>query len=57
MSAPMSAHELTTQLKKWGVGYREYGNWSDHNRAGHGGWGTMNGFMWHHTGSDRKSVV
>ncbi|MCI3271031.1 N-acetylmuramoyl-L-alanine amidase [Streptomyces cylindrosporus] len=52
MSTPMTADQLMAQLKKWGVKYQEYRSWRTHNRAGHGAWGPVNGFMVHHTGSD-----
>lgn len=52
MSTPMTATQIKAQLTKWGIHYKEYKDWSHHNRAGHGNWGPMNGFMIHHTGSD-----
>ena len=55
MATPMTATQVKAQLKKWGVPYKEYKNWNTHNRAGHGAWGPVNGFIWHHTGSDGKS--
>jgi len=52
MATPMTATQLKAQLTKWGVHYKEVKQWATHNRAGHGAWGGMNGFMWHHTGAD-----
>lgn len=53
MSTPMTPAQLITQLRKWGVKYAEYRDWSTHNRGNRGtGWGPVNGFMVHHTGSD-----
>lgn len=54
MADPMTSTQLLKQLKKWGVKYKEYENWEDHNRNHKGAWGPVNGFMWHHTGSDSK---
>jgi hypothetical protein len=48
----MTPTQLISQLKKWGVKYKEYGDWETHNRNSKGPWGPVNGFMWHHTGSD-----
>lgn len=56
MATPMTSSQIVAQLKKWGVKYVEISvggeSWKDHNRAGHGAWGGMNGFIWHHTGAD-----
>jgi hypothetical protein len=53
MATPMTAAQVTAQLTKWGIAYKAYrSDWATHNRAGHGDWGPVNGFMWHHTGSD-----
>lgn len=52
MANPMTAAELKTQLKKWNIAFKEVQRWSTHNRAGHGAWGPVNGFVWHHTGAD-----
>lgn len=54
MATPMTKAQLISQLKKWGVNYKEYPNWETHNRNHKGLWGPVNGFMWHHTGSDSK---
>lgn len=52
MSQPMTANQLLTQLKKWGVRYNEVPGWRTHNRDAVGAWGPVNGFMVHHTGDD-----
>lgn len=54
MSKPMTPEQLLTQLKKWGVPYREYTGWKTRNRNHKGPWADLNGFMWHHTGSDAE---
>lgn len=54
MATPMTASQIKSQLKKWGVPFKEYKNWSTHNRNHMGAWGPVNGFMVHHTGSDSK---
>lgn len=54
MATPMTASQIVAQLKKWGIKYKEVKSWETHNRAGHGAWGGMNGFIWHHTGADLK---
>lgn len=52
MATPMTAVQAVAQLKKWGLHYVEVPGWATHNRAGHGAWGPVNGFIWHHTGAD-----
>ncbi|MFD7995526.1 peptidoglycan recognition protein family protein [Streptomyces mexicanus] len=52
MATPMTATQVVAQLKKWGLKYVEIPGWATHNRAGHGAWGPVNGFIWHHTGAD-----
>lgn len=54
MATPMTASQVIAQLKKWGVPYQTpYPGWATHNRGTRGnGWGPVNGFIWHHTGSD-----
>lgn len=54
MATPMTPSQLLSQLRKWGVPYREYRSWKTHNRNHKGAWGPVNGFMVHHTGSDSK---
>ncbi|MFE1145206.1 peptidoglycan recognition protein family protein [Streptomyces rochei] len=50
----MTPAQLLSQLKKWGVKYKEYEDWEEHNRNHKGPWGPVYGFMWHHTGTDNK---
>ncbi|NJP74890.1 peptidoglycan recognition family protein, partial [Streptomyces sp. C1-2] len=52
MAEPMTAAEVVAQLKKWGVRYVALSGWSTHNREGHGAWGPVHGFIWHHTGAN-----
>lgn len=53
MSAPMTAAESLTMLKKWGISYKEHAGWTTHNRGTRGnGWSNMHGLVVHHTGSD-----
>lgn len=52
MATPMTAAQVVAQLKKWGLRYVEIPGWATHNREGHGAWGPINGFIWHHTGAD-----
>lgn len=52
MATPMTASQVKAQLRKWGVPFKEYKDWEDHNRNHKGKWGPVNGFMVHHTGSD-----
>jgi hypothetical protein len=52
MATPMTATQVVAQLKKWGLKYVEVPGWATHNREGHGAWGPVNGFIWHHTGAD-----
>lgn len=54
MATPLTASKVLSALKKWGVPVKEVKSWETHNRAGHGAWGPVNGFMWHHTGADTK---
>ena len=61
MATPMTASQIVAQLKKWGVSYKEITvggvSWKNHNREGHGAWGGMNGFIWHHTGADVSNAL
>lgn len=52
MATPMTAAQVVTQLKKWGLKYVEIPGWATHNRNAKGAWGGINGFIWHHTGAD-----
>lgn len=49
MATPITADQLLAALKAEGVHVLEHAGWRDHNRAGHGGWGPINGVMIHHT--------
>ncbi len=49
MATPMTADQILAALKAEGVRVYEHAGWRTHNRAGHGGWGPMNGVMIHHT--------
>ena len=51
MATPMTAAQVVTQLKKWGIKYVEIPGWATHNRNSKGAWGPINGFIWHHTGA------
>ena len=61
MATPMTASQVIAQLKKWGLKYKEITvggvSWKDHNRAGHGAWGGINGFIMHHTGADVSNAL
>ncbi|MFF5977066.1 N-acetylmuramoyl-L-alanine amidase [Streptomyces sp. NPDC012769] len=52
MAKPMTPDQLIALLKEWGIPYKEYKNWKNHNRNHKGNWGPINGLMVHHTGSD-----
>jgi hypothetical protein len=49
----MTPAQICAQLEKWGIKYAAYkSTWTSHNRNSKGAWGPVNGFIWHHTGSD-----
>lgn len=50
MANPMTAAQFLRQLQKWNLNFVEIPGWKTNNRAGHGAWGGVNGFIWHHTG-------
>ncbi|MER5883079.1 peptidoglycan-binding protein [Streptomyces sp. NPDC001941] len=52
MATPMTATQIVTQLKKYGIPFKEYKDWKSHNRNHKGSWGPVHGLMVHHTGSD-----
>lgn len=54
MATPISSKDLISFLNKWGVKWKGYGDWKNHNRNHKGPWGPVHGVMWHHTGSDSK---
>ncbi|MEU3613110.1 N-acetylmuramoyl-L-alanine amidase [Streptomyces sp. NPDC006872] len=49
MSSPLSATKFRDAITGAGVTVVEVGNWTTHNRAGHGAWGPVHGVMIHHT--------
>lgn len=49
MATPMSPDEFVAALRAEGVRVTEHTGWRNHNRAGHGAWGPVNGVMIHHT--------
>jgi hypothetical protein len=51
----MTADQFLAALKAEGVRVYEHAGWREHNRAGHGGWGPMNGVMIHHTAGTAPS--
>lgn len=54
MATPMTDRQLLDQLKKWKVNFQVTSGWITRNRNHKGKWGPVNGFMWHHTGSNGK---
>lgn len=50
----MTADQIISQLMKWNVPFQTTNDWKTRNRNHKGPWGPVNGFMWHHTGSDSK---
>jgi hypothetical protein len=52
MSTPVTSAQRIHAFTKWGVPIFEHSGWENHNRAGHGEWGPVNGIMIHHTGDD-----
>lgn len=50
MATPLTADQLLAALRAEGVAVHEHAGWRTHNRAGHGGWGPVNGSVVHHTG-------
>jgi hypothetical protein len=50
VATPLTADQLVKALKGEGVKVTEHAGWRTHNRAGHGGWGPVNGSVVHHTG-------
>lgn len=49
MATPMTADQFLAALKAEGVAVSQPDGWRQHNRAGHGAWGPVNGVMIHHT--------
>src|SRR5712664_3018340 len=48
MATPLSADRILAALRAEGLVVHEYKSWRTHDRAGHGGWGPINGVMLHH---------
>lgn len=58
MSVPMSADQMLSALRRWGVSVTEHAGWRTHNRNSIGAWGPVNGTMLHHTAStDGTGIV
>ncbi|MFK0179998.1 peptidoglycan-binding protein [Streptomyces xanthochromogenes] len=51
MATPFTPDRLLAILRAEGLNVIEYRSWRTHDRAGHGGWGPINGVMIHHTAS------
>ncbi len=49
MATPFTPDRFAAILRAEGVNVIEYGQWRTHDRAGHGGWGPINGVVIHHT--------
>lgn len=49
MAAPLSAGNFLAALKSEKLRVAEQPGWTEHNRAGHGSWGPVNGVVIHHT--------
>lgn len=56
MATPLTADQELAALRKWHVPFRQIDGWRTRNRAGHGAWGPVNGFVVHHTGDDAPDV-
>lgn len=54
MAIPLSADQLVSALKKFGVRVVEHPGWRTHNRDHKGPWGEVHGVMVHHTGPYRS---
>jgi hypothetical protein len=57
MTAPMTAAQALTQIRKWRVPFAIVPGWTTRNRAGHGAFDDVNGFVVHHTGDDALDSV
>lgn len=58
MSPPITARELLATFNRWGVKYREVGNWRTYGRDDETGlnFGPVYGCVTHHTGSDGSDI-
>lgn len=52
MATPMTSTQQIAMFNRWGIPFKEYKDWKNHNRNHKGLWGPVNGLMVHHTGSD-----
>lgn len=52
MATPMTATELVTAFRRWGVPVRERAGWRIHNHNDTQPWGPVHGILLHHTGDD-----
>jgi hypothetical protein len=50
MARPLTADNLVAALEAWGIPYVETSGWRT--RENQGGWGSVEGFLFHHTGDD-----
>jgi hypothetical protein len=58
MANPMTAAQLVSALKRWGVTVIEHAGWETNNRNHVGAWGPVHGSMVHHTASsDGMGIV
>jgi hypothetical protein len=57
MSKPITPAQTLAQLKKWRVPHVVVPGWETRNRAGHGPFDNVNGFVVHHTGDDAPDNV
>jgi hypothetical protein len=58
MTDPMTADQLVSALRRWGVTVVEHPGWRTHNRNSKGAWGPVHGSVVHHTASaDGTSIV
>lgn len=55
MTRPLTPNEILAALKRWGIPYHEQPGWRT--RVNGSGWGSVVGFMWHHTGDDAADDV
>lgn len=58
MATPMTRTKLLQQLRKFGVRYKEHGQWWTHNRDDETGkdFGPVHGLVLHHTGTDADTA-
>src|SRR5689334_18870774 len=56
-SAPLTPAQIRAALRKFGCKVREVPGWESRNRAGHGLFGPVYGFVVHHTGDDAPDTA